>query len=455
MEIYTGIEYFADLLAIPEDNFRIATSFYSGDGRSLVYPDHWSTKACTGSGLGINESNWSAFFPSGSINFWGGQQLVLFKNDDPNNKDLSLNGSSIFVSAERLGSEDTILLSSLGGQYPFFSGFCLGINQANKLYFKYWNSVERSPYTFIYNKIISDKNLFFLSREESTISMGRFNSNTMEFDIEQFDLFKNEFIESDDLYLGGYYSDFGPILAQDFPGWAFSGSCNFSGSVDKLYFIYDFPKFYLNDIGKSMFLNPSGVDGYSEINCYTTGNIVDSGYFTTGVTGIYPSGYTIQETAITGYRSLLSGWVEYGFTGYYSAVVGSYYDQCGDQYDITQTFPGSGFITGFDAIKLPLTGFIYRTGSIDISLTGQIWNPTGVWVTGEICDDVFIPTGETQFKIDYDYLRSISFKEISMIDRSLSNLASGDLRIYTEPNQFEELVFNKTASYVSNNIFRI
>jgi hypothetical protein len=453
MEIYTGIEFYADYLGIPEENFRIAHSFYSGNGSSKIYPDHWATGAATGivNGLG----NWSNFFASGRINFTGGNELISFENGRSDLFDFSLSDSTIFISFEKSGFGDNILFSSIGGSYPYFSGLCVGVNSANKLYLKYWDSVNKNSYTFIYKDIIPKKNLFFLNRNESNVSIGRFNTNSLEFDIQQFDIYQNSIIESDYLYIGGYYSNLVGLPAKNNYPWAFEGASNFNGYIDKFYFIYDMPSFYINDIGRSLFLNPTGQPGYYEENCFITGNLVDSGYFTTGVTGIYVSGYVDISTGVTGYRNLKSGWSKYGFTGFYDDIVGSYYDSCGRSHNITQSVSGFGYITGYDVIKLPLTGYIYTSGSLDIPLTGDIWNPTGIWVSGEICDDTFIPTGDIQFKIDSGYLNSLSYDKVSIINTDLLSLntVGSPIDIFFEPSQYKKLNYNNQTTYVANNIY--
>lgn len=453
MEIYTGIEFYADFLGIPEENFRIAHSFYSGDGSSQIYPDHWATGAATG--VVNNLSSWSNFFSSGKIHFTGGSELISFNNDRKELLDFSISDSTIFVSFEKSGFGDNILFSSVGGGYPFFSGFCAGVNSANKFYLKYWNNVDKNSYTFVYKGALSNKNLMVLSRNESNVSIGRFNTNKFEFDVQQFDIYQNAFIESDFLYLGGYYSTTPGLPQKNSYSWAFEGASNFAGTIDKFYFVYDMPSFYTNDIGKSLFLNPTGQPGYFETGCVVTGNFVDSGYFSTGVTGIYTSGYVDVSTGITGYRNLKSGWAQYGFTGFYDQIVGSYYDSCGRPHDITQSVSGFGYITGYDVIKLPLTGYIYTSGSVDVPITGYIWNPTGVWVTGEVCDDVFIPTGEVQFKVDTGYLGSLSFNKVSLINPYSPIFNTGILDVFFEPSRYETLEYNKQTTYVADNMFSI
>ena len=47
-KLYTGVEFIADTLGIPEQNFRNAFTFYSGkNAGNYIYPEPWATGAAT------------------------------------------------------------------------------------------------------------------------------------------------------------------------------------------------------------------------------------------------------------------------------------------------------------------------------------------------------------------------------------------------------------------------
>lgn len=447
-KLYTGVEFTADLLGIPEQNFKAAFSFYSGESsNSNIYPESWATGSATG--ILIN-NNWSQSFKSGSIYFDGDSSLMRFTNGYAPNQDFSLTNSTIFLSFERRRNTDEILMSSIEGTNPFFSGFCLGVNNANRLYFKYWNTVDK-VYTFTYPKILANKNLIVLNRTQSSISIGKFNNNSQKFEYEYFDIYKNNCIDSSTLYLGGYHSTGIPNLSQSQQiskaPWAFTGTHNFSGRIDKFYNVFNMPMIYADNLAQSMYSSFSGYDGYTEQICYITGYISNSGSYTTGVTGSYFSGFSSGITGITGYNEYLSGYSYTGFTGFYNAIVGYYYDLCKISHPIIKTYPGSGLITEYKNIKEPLTGVTYITGGETIDLTGYIWNPENIYITGTVCDDIFRITGNILYDTDKDYLRSLSYSAISLVSPSKTGkyLKSGEL--FFEDFSEKELLYNINMLY--------
>jgi|LakMenEpi06Jul12_1017403.scaffolds.fasta_scaffold00001_4 hypothetical protein len=447
-KLYTGVEFAADFLGIPEQDFKAAFSFYSGEkSNSNIYPEPWATGSATGV---LVNNNWGKVFKSGAIDFDGDSSLMYFTNGYVPNRDFSLTNSTIFLSFQRNRSDDEILMSSIQGTNPFFSGFCLGVNAANKLYFKYWNTVDQ-VYTFTYEKILSNKNLILLNRTQSNIALGRFNNNTQEFDYEYFDIYKNNCIDSSTLYLGGYYSTGVLNLSQSQQiaraPWAFAGSKNFSGRVDKFYNIFNMPMIYANQIARAMYSNFNGYAGYTEQICYTTGYISNSGSYTTGVTGSYFSGFTSGFTGVTGYNEYLSGYSYTGFTGFYSVTVGYYYDLCKISHPIIKTYPGSGLITEYKNIKEPLTGLIFITGGETIDLTGDIWNPESVYVTGTVCDDIFRVTGDIVYDIDKDYLQSLSYSQISVLSPSLTGKYIKSGEFFAEDYSPTALIYNANMPY--------
>jgi hypothetical protein len=456
MVIYSGVEFSADFLGIPENNFRIALDqILSGDGQSIVYPDNWAFKAATGSGVNFTSVDFNNFFESGRLNF-DGDSILAFKNGDNFNYDFSLEASTIFLSFERKRIENEILLSSIDGVNPFYSGFCLGVNHANRLYFRYWNGKENGCSTFVYPEILADKNLIYLSRSNDLINLGRYDINEFDFKFYSFNIPNNNFIESNEIYLGGYHTQKNPsFLDKNRADWAFNGAKNFSGVIDAFYFIFSFPIFYSDEIARGIFSSPSGQAGYMETFCFETGYFIDSGFFTTGITGYSDEPYSEYRTGITGYRNIYSGWSTYGFTGYYDLVVGMYYDNCARPHDIIESISGFGLITGFEIIKRPLTGVTVTTGFNRVDLTGSIFNSTGVWFTTNICDDRFIETGtEILYNIDYDYLKSLSFKEISIIDRSFGSGFYGSGIVLLPPQEDKELYYNTYYNSVEGtNIF--
>jgi hypothetical protein len=413
MNYYTGLYNKLLYLGLNTDNVFTSFGFYSGNkNNNIIYPDEWAFPF-SASGQLITQ-NPSSFYFTGSGFFDGKTNIKI-------DKPFEIENSIIFCSYTKQNNKDEILFSSItGNSFSNYSGYCLGVNEANKLYFKYWNPVE-GPFTFVFNNIISDKNLIYIYKQFNILTIGKFNNNTFEFETETFSIFNNAFRDSNQLFLGGN------TFSNNIP-WV--NANNFSGYIDKFYILKDTPSFYVNELGISLFSNPSFLSTGVEVNCVRTGVPTFSGFSYTGVTGIFPSGFTIQNTGITGFVNILSGFSYTGVTGFQQNIIGSYIDNCGIPVNIFQSTPLTGTITGNLNILSGLSGIITSTGILNINLTGTITGQTLIFITGEQCI-----TGE-RFNLILDYtkdipfLRSLSFSSISLLK---DNLIAGDiLEVLTE-----------------------
>jgi hypothetical protein len=435
MNYYTGISNKLNLFNISRSDIFASIGFYSGNkSDNRIYPDDWSFPFSATGNLVSNNPN--SFYFSGS-GFFNRNSYINFT------KPFQINNSLTFLSFERTSTRDEVLFSTL--QYTSnesltnSSGYYLGINDANKLYFRYLNPVE-GPFTFTFSKMLSNKNLIYIYKQEDSITIGKYNNNLFEFETETFDIFNNSFKDSNILTLGG-----APNTTLD-SQWVVSN--NFSGYIDKFYSFNNVTPLYANNLGISLFSNPGWVETITDISCFITGSGVFSGFSYTGVTGILNSGFAISNTGITGYVNILSGFSYSGVTGYNQIIVGSFVDNCGNIENIYNTIPLTGNITGSISILNPLTGLIFSTGSISINLTGTITGQSLIYTTGEICvtgtnieviQDYYIHTG---------FLTSLSFKEISLLKE---NLVTGDiLEVFTE-NYQPKIVYNN-ATFEKNSV---
>ena len=373
-----------------------------------------------------------AFFDGSITMFLSGQNFSLTED------------STLLISFERLQTGNQILLSSVtGNTFNTSQGYCLGVNDANKLYFKYWNSVE-GPFTFTYSKILSDKNLITVNRTNSILTIGRYNNNDYEYDLEEFDIYQNNFKNNDfgHLYLGGH------------PGnvnWVKNAN-NLNGYIDKFYFFNNVPFNYINVLTSGLYAVATGYDGYYETYCFETGFSYYSGFSYTGQTGIFVSGFSSGITGVTGYVTGLSGYSYSGITGYSGKYLGTVFDNCGRSNDLYEQVPLSGRISGNNLIYRELTGTLFITGAIEIPLTGFISGSGLASVTGEICDTIFTLTGAAFYDIDKDYLSSLSYSEISL----LSEIKNNDVvEIYYSPYKNETLEYNINTNFdnVNNNFY--
>jgi hypothetical protein len=446
MELFTGTDFFADTLGVPEDNFKTAFSFYSG-----TYPyiprDFWAEFACSGIAIGVSENKWNqGFFNSGYLSFDGNSLLALENEETPSNKRLFLSDSTIFLSFERFREGNEVLMSSVNsGINGLYSGFCLGVNEANKLYFKYWNSVD-GAFTFTSKQFLSKKNLIFLNKSESNLTIGRFDNNKLAFNSEIFPIYKNNMVESNELVLGGYHSQNNPgYLNKNRAPWAVDQAENFSGIIDKYYHIFNLPSIYRDNIVSGFFAKPTSLEGYTEVLCYETGFFEQSGSFTFEKTGVFASGFISGEEVITGYSTFESGYTYFGLIGYENVTVGEYIDQCKITHPIIESVPISGFITDYEIIKLPIFATIEKTGSVDIDLSGFVYREETVPVTQTICDDRFFATGDFNFVYDTGYLGSLSYNKYYFTGNDGDFSWFFNLELYSKPFSIEEYKYNRNS----------
>lgn len=433
----TGMKFFIDLVDIEYDQVLAAFSFYSGfASNNIVYPEKWSGSNSATGYLNTIDSN---FYSSGTGRFNG--SLIMFLSG----QNFNTNNFTSLISYEKLRSGNEILLSSAtGNNFNDSVGYSLGVNDANKLYFEYWNPVE-GIFTFTYKNILSNKNLILFNKNDSTINLGRYNNNTFSFEIEDFSIYQSEFKHnpSGSLYLGGSPSN----------NWSNNNSLNFSGYIDKFFFFNNIPLLYSNILASGLFSVATGYEGYNETICYTTGYNINSGFSYTGTTGTFISGFTSGLSGITGYSTGISGYSYSGITGYIKSSLGVYIDNCGNSNEIYEEIAVSGLISGNYITIQALTGIQYITGAKEIYLTGTLSGYSGVYVTGEICNNIFIVSGDVLYDIDNNYLSSLSYREISL----LSKIDAGKdlIEYYYEPYKKENLQYNNDLTFnnLNNNFF--
>ncbi len=435
---YTGIKFFMDLVDVEYDQLLAAFSFYSGfDSSNIVYPEKWSGSNSATGYLNVADSS---FYSNGTGIFNGSLTMSLSGQNFALTED-----STLMLSFQKLRTGNEILLSSTtGNSFNSYQGYCLGVNDANKLYFKYWNPVE-GPFTFTYSKILSDKNLIILDRTNSVITIGKYDNNNFQYDVESFTIYENAFKNNEygNLFLGGSRNNI---------GWANNGARNFSGYIDKFYFFNNTPFIYKDLLTSGLYSVATGYEGFSETFCFDTGFYTYSGFSYTGQTGVFVSGFSSGITGVTGYATGISGYSYSGITGYSGKYLGTYYDNCGNPKDIYEQVSVSGLISGNYSTIRALTGTLFITGAIDISLTGFISGSGLIEVTGQVCDTIFTLTGNALYDVDIDYLSSLSYSEISL----LSNIDKNNMvEYYYSPYEYNTKNFNIDLNYdnVDNNFY--
>jgi hypothetical protein len=444
INIISGINFFVDSLNIDYSNIPAAFSFRSNPttNTNIVYPDLWASGSSSGILPNIGGDNFFTYSGTGYFN--GNNYFKLSKN-------YSLNNSLIFLSYEKLRNADEILLSSVtGSSFATYSGFYVGVNNANKLYLKYWNNIE-GVFTFTYTGTLSDKNIIIISRNDSIITLGHFNNNTFKISSQNFEIFQNNFINSSELYIGG-----SPIQ----PRWGSTQLSNFSGYFDRFYIFNNIPFVYSNILSRGLFSEPTGFAGDLNEFCYTTGFLSGSGFFYNAVTGVSLSGFQSGTIGITGYTQTPSGYFYSGVTGYSGKFIGFYVDNCGVNIDIIEQVPLSGQIYEEILVTTALTGIVFTSGFVEIELTGLLRGTENVFITGVVCDSFFNNFGEVLYAYDENYLSELSYKEISLLSTVSPlelNSNTDVVEIYTEQYKPKTLEYNRNLIYdnLNENYFYI
>lgn len=422
------------------------TPFSGGDSvfipqinNTIVHPDQWATNSSFGIlNTGINGSVTGSFFQNSGTGFFNGSAIM--KLTDP----YTFDNDTILLSYEKLRTGDEILLSSItGNSFATYSGFCLGINNANKLYFKYWNPVE-GPFSFTYSNILANKNLVLINRNNNILTLGNLNNNTQNFELETFFIKNNAFVQGSELFLGGMFNNI---------PWANNQSSNFSGYIDKFFILKNAPLIYNSNYGSGLFAVNTGSIGYTENICVTTGYFIQSGFSSTGVTGYLTNIFSITSTGVTGFITGLTGTSYSGITGYINQSAGFFSDNCNNQIEIFTKTPVSGLITTNYIFTQSLTGLIITTGFTQTPLTGLITGSSQIYITGESCSQIFIPTGEERFIKDINYLKSLSYSQISLL--SEINRTNNIVECYNENYQDKRLDYNNDLvfNYLDGSFF--
>jgi hypothetical protein len=425
---YTGIKFYLNLLGEPIQKNIVGFDFSSGSfNGGLLYPDFSSNFALTG--LVFNES----VFVNNKPGFFDKNNYIYFNSNIDYQKDNYL----FLISYEKFDSKDSILFSSVDEVNDEARGFFVGVNSANKLYYKYNNGVE-GVFTFTFDEILSDKNLIMVGKDGSNISIGRFDNNTFNFETRDFEIFNNSIINANKLFIGG--SPVRNFIQNDVD--------NLYGLIDRFYYFEDIPSIYANDLALGLYSSPREVQGFSREICYTTGYFIDSGFSYTGITGYQLIENVIYENQITGVTSIETGILYYTRTGKREDLVGYFLDSCNIERPIYETVYLSGFREVRFTTEIALTGLVPRFEYENIEITGTITGSEKIFITEDVCDSFTVVTGDLNYSIDTDYLKSLSFSEVSLYfntEETSENL----IEIYKENYKANRKYFNIPALYDS------
>lgn len=196
--------------------------------------------------------------------------------------------------------------SGASGTQSATSGYFCGINNANKLFFTHWNTVD-GPQTYTYSGFIPSKSIICASKQGNNLNLGVYCPNLAGFDFQQFGIYNSNIVINNDWYLGG-----APSIPAYYPTLQ-----NFNGLIDE-------------------FILLSG-------NAYQPFlSVLTSGFWSC------PTGYTSGVYTVTGQFDYISGIFSgySGITGYQNILQGTVTDSCGNVENIFINTPLTGAVTG-------------------------------------------------------------------------------------------------------------
>lgn len=363
------VKYYIDIVGINTGNYRIHLDFEGNFLNSSYYAQNYRVIPFSGSAP-------LAPYGTGVLNSTNFLRLSGIVGLD------SESWTQYFV-VEKNNRNDGVLFSNFGGT-GLYSGYTIGINAANNLYFETFNNV--GPLVRTFSPILAHKNILAVSRRESTLGFYLLNQNTKEIFSETYDI-DDYILLSNSWFLG---TSTGNLSYQNYS--------NFSGYIDE--WIYFDQANGFGDIKAVM----SGF--YQRYNNNTfqfqvTGfNAFQSGYLITGS----PSGIGLDVTGTFYY----SGNLAYN-TGNPITIVdfssitgfGQASDLCGGSLFFYTYLNQTGILRGNTFI--PMTGSIFLTSQ----QTGQniYYRPTGgssySGVTGYITGLTMIYSGLTGSTITF------------------------------------------------------
>lgn len=391
----TGFLYFYDdILSLDTGNVYCYYDFSVQSGNQIPNPN-WAISGINGT---INNSG-GFYQVSGSGAFDGTKYISL-------NSTLNLSNWTIFLSYERaVSGRDEILFSTFTGtSFINSSGFLLGINPANKLYFQYWNSVD-GPQIFTFSEIISSKNLVSVTKNDSSLFFNYYNANQKNSLIEQNLFYKGNFINSNTWFIGGMPSQPYSVIAD-----------NFSGYIDDVILIgTDLDQDYQQILFSGLFAtqNPSGiinVDNGNNVyqNTASLSDIQDLLNYNTVQTGVE---YDLDGNAIPIY-------IASGVSGNVTITSGTNSEILIDDNDDYNDYTNNGFLID--------SGFLFSLGFNRIAILSGI--DTTTLVEAYVVANVFENSCYNKFP-KYNYVQQCFSLDQSYSTGQLSVFLDGLLQL--------------------------
>ena len=375
----SGINYFLNKGNLSTGNFKI---FYDFQESGVI--DSVSSGDSQFSGILSSEGN---FFNVQGSGYFTGQTINIQKIEN-----LAQSAWTQIFAYSKESSGRQILFSSFNSGNNIYSGYNIGINDANKLYFESYNN--NGPIIRTFNQNLAKNNIVTLSYFNNNLIFSYYNPINKQLENENYSIDGDFLLPSNNWTLGGYTGSVDYI----FPS-------NFTGYLDEyLYFDIALNKKEQESLLSGFIINK--VPDQELIQTYT--NYPITGYENSGISFELETGYNVTR-------------------------IGTNYDNCGNSYPI---YMGSG-ITG------------YFSGNVLVPLTGvESYSITGV-TTGNLIPN----TGYIQ-SLGFEglsYLRKIDYNDtIELIKSSgLNNFANYNANYNYAENKFYNALLENQQVYLN------
>lgn len=351
---------------------------------------------------------------------------------------------------QKRSSHGGILFSNLQGDV-IKSGFAVGINDSNRLFFESYNN--NGPIVFTSNTVISDKNALAVTLSTNNLAFSYYDYNTRQLERESFSLNTEFVLPSNDWYLGG--SDYTSGI----------GLPNYHGFLDGFLYLSE----SLSESNLERLL--SGLYTYPVIEPAVTGQIQGTitGFDVQVVQVPFLSGYLNSGVSVLeqGQPSPLYGYNETtGTVGSGEFLIGKLLDRFSVEYfcqdsnsDIFEYIQTSVGSTGVIDIERIITGFNYTNQTESIVYTSTpVSGLKDEYIVTPLYSDpeiIEIEPAKTGLFVDENVLNSYGMKSVTYlgkrefsgrqrlkIDRTALSLAQN---INSVQNKNMEIPYDRTA----------
>ncbi len=353
----TGINYFLDYLGLDTTNLAVFYTFTgvaSNNLPSVSYGKAAYSGQISGSVFDFTGVPNSGHFVSGNYVKISNVTATGLSGD-----------ATLMLVYEKPTTGGGVIFSSLTGT-TFSSGYILGINDANRLYFEYRDN--EGPVVVTSNKIYGQKNAVGVNISLNSVSFNYYDVNLKKLESENFTINSNYLLFSDQWYLGRTFSNYLSPLP-------------FTGYLDHfIYFNQTVSRNNMERLFSGIFSLPTTIPAVS-------GAVVTTGITSYQLTFTGQTGINSFSDTFSGFSSLNTGY-DCGTYPVFSTGALSGYLSSG--YAVS---PVTGLITGYNLITPATTGLVINSGYLSgfgMDFVSYMWDRSG---TPQDATEIVVLTG--------------------------------------------------------------